>query len=191
MPTYAPVRRLAFAAAVLCLMGTRARSGELPTLQDEYRAKALFVYNVATFTEWPDAVLTDRSPVTVAVLGREAGRVIRATLEGRTVNGRPVVVRVHERARDVEPCHLVFVASDAAREQVDLLERLARKPVLTISEVPAATPHQPIVSLVVVGVRLAFDVDMDAAEVAGVRPHARLLSLAREVRGARTRAAVR
>lgn len=190
MPVRAPLARLTFAAAVVCLLATPVRSGELPTVQDEYRAKALFVYNVATFTDWPDSALIERAPLTVVVLGREAGRVMRATLEGRTVNGRPVVVHVHDRARDVEPCHLLFISSDAAGEQAGLLERLARKPVLTISEVPATTGHQPIVSLVV-GVRLVFDVDMEAAEAAGVRPHARLLSLAREVRGARTRAAVR
>jgi hypothetical protein len=167
---------VAGAAALLALVpGARAAEG-----LSEYRAKAAFIH---AFVEWPDGALAPAAPIEIAVLGRPAGEEVQAALAGLTSRRHPINVHVYDRAADIGPCHVLFVTVDGGDDLRAALRAFEHKAVLTIAEGSVALVPSPAITLFVADTRLAFTVDLDAADAHGVRPSANLLRLAQRVRG--------
>jgi len=151
---------------------------------DEYRVKALFVYNIARFVDWPSAAFADGgSPVVVCVLGVDPfGSALDDVLQGRTVQGRPVTIR---RSHDVDAaCHVVFIAFSEHKRVEDIIDRLRSAPVLSISEVDRFTERGGMIGLTMNGSYVRFDINASAAGRAKLAMSARLMALASSVRGA-------
>ncbi|WP_291982644.1 YfiR family protein [Luteitalea sp.] len=147
----------------------------------EYAVKAAFLYGVMKFVEWPAAGLPSGiAPLTVAVLGTDAGAKVKATLEGQVIGGRPIRVRVYTHPKDLEACHVLLIAEEAANGAHVALASVRGRPVLTVTE---ALTAGAVLNLDVQDTRIAFDADLDAARGQGLRLASNLLRLARKVRG--------
>ncbi len=168
--------------AAVVLLGRHATAAP----DQEYRLKAAFIQNLIAFVEWPDGVLgMDRGAIEVAVLGRAAGQQIQTALAGKSAKGRPITVRIYDRASDIAHCHVLFVTVEAEHDMRTALRAAEGKPILTISEVPTVVAPYAVISIVIDDAHLAFTANLDSADLAGVRPASTLLRLARDVRGRR------
>jgi hypothetical protein len=140
----------------------------------EYRVKAAYLFNFVKFVEWPQAARS--GPLTICVAGRDVlGDVLDRTVEGETVNGRPIVAR-----RILEPtpdCHVVFVPRGAAAQAY--LRPAQGAPVLTVGETPDFIENGGIVNFVLEGTNVRFEMNPAAADRVGIRISSRLLRLAR------------
>lgn len=172
-----------------CLLGVvmSLALGIFPAAQGgrpEYELKAAVVSKFPEFTEWPDAALTSRRTIDLCIVRPNPfGQTLADLLSGETLRGHAFVVRDLSDTNNLESCHVLFVSMRSAIDRRDLLERAKALPILTIGESSDFLEDGGIVNLRVVDGRVRFDVNLEAANRAGVRLSSQLLRLAQKIRG--------
>src|SRR5690348_11719567 len=113
----------------------------------EYSIKAGYILLFTRYVEWPaSAFATPTAPIVVCVLGDDPfGPVLDETMAGQLSQQRPLRVRRVTDAGAAEDCHVAFIGiqddqSPASEQTGQWLQTLAGRPVLTITETPAALP---------------------------------------------------
>ena len=101
-------------------------------------------------------------------------------MNGKTVNGRAIVVRELRDEEDARGCHMVFFdeASDGPRRS-GILRRVRDGAVLTVGETNKFLAEGGLVRLYVEGDRLRFQIDSVGVQLSGLKVSAQLLSLAK------------
>jgi hypothetical protein len=149
----------------------------------EYQLKAAFLYNFAKFVEWPTPAAGSRSPLVIVVFGRDPmGPALDQAVWGKTLNGRPFVVRHTNRVREVLPCHVLFVGADEVRRVREALQSVEGTGVLTMGESEDFLESGGTVRFVVENNKVRFVINLEAARRSGVRISSKLLSLAQVIR---------
>jgi hypothetical protein len=150
---------------------------------DEYRLKAAFVYRFPQFVEWPEATIRDARTLDLCVLQPNPfGSDLERLVDGESLNGRPLRVRVVAGVDALPGCHAVFTGARSEAAAV-VLKAVAGRPVLTVGETDRFLDEGGIIALKVVERRVRFEVNATNAQKAGLRIDAQLLSLAAAVRG--------
>lgn len=130
----------------LAIAGALMMTGRLPlvaatALSDapafgEYEIKAGFIYRFLSFVSWPEDTL-ENGTITIGILGRNPfGNAFRS-IEGSTVAGRVVKVRVFGHDADTEAlrsCRILFISSSLEKRQQDILKALGGSPTLTVGD---------------------------------------------------------
>src|SRR5919197_16397 len=77
----------------------------------EAKVKAAFVLNFARYVEWPESSFANsNTPVVIGVLGQEAlQRNLEETVQGKTVERRPVQVKRARNVSELLDCHVIFI----------------------------------------------------------------------------------
>ncbi len=148
----------------------------------ERRVKAAFLYKFLGYAEFPPGAFVDAaSPVTIGVIGADdlAAELARIA-GGRTVNNRPIAVRVLRESELGTPVHLLFVGGlDAGR--VGRTVRTATNAMLVVTECDGGLQQGSAINFRIVDERVRFDVALDAAERNGIKLSSRLLTVANRV----------
>lgn len=102
----------------------------------EYQLKAVLLYNLTQFVEWPSrAFETSESPFVVCVLGADPfGTVLDEAVRGERSNQRPIVIRRISRIEEAGDAQVVFFGAGRRREVADALESLRGRPVLSVGD---------------------------------------------------------
>jgi len=168
---------LAAFAAVVALAPATARPAESPTDRD---VKAAFLYHFTQYVEWPAAAFeSPESPVILGVLGDVAYlQLITASAGGKSVGGRPIVVREIRSPSGAVGCHVVFVGASQAAAVPAIVRAVGASPVLTVSDAPEFAKAGGAVGFVVKNGKVAFQVNVKAAGRAGLKVSSKLLRLA-------------
>lgn len=151
----------------------------------EYQIKAAFLYNFTKFVEWPPARFADAtSPIVLGLLGpTPLEGELEKIVAGRKVNGREIIIRMIKTSDEAKAAHVVFLGnsqetpSGAARLSDD---RAAG--VLTVGETAGFSERGGMIGFVLEGDKVRFEINLVAAERAGLRLNAQLLKLATLVR---------
>lgn len=177
------------AILVLCLFvatfGTNvAQAQDVSDVQ----VKAAFLYNFARFVEWPhDAFAGPGSPFIIGVIGNNHfARTLEQTVRGRLINGRPIFVKVLTADAGLKSCHILYVQSLSDRHMSAMLADAAGASVLTVGDSEHFAHIGGVINFFVQDSRVRFEINPDAADRAHLRISAKLLALARVVRGVGT-----
>lgn len=148
----------------------------------EYQVKAAFIYHFIKYVDWPADLAGNPPPtLTLCVLGRsDFGRAI-ASISGKTVRGRRVVVSYVRRLEDLPSCDLLFVSVSERGRLPQILAATRSHPVLTVSDIKHFAAAGGIIGFVPVGERVRFEINQRAALHANLRVSAQLLKLATAV----------
>lgn len=150
----------------------------------ENKLKAAIVSKFPQFVEWPAAALEGRATVDVCVVPPDPfGADLEELVAGETLADRKVTVRHVDRDADLAGCHLLVV-SGASGSRRPMLQRAGALPILTVGDDPKFLDEGGIIRLRLVGGRMRFDVNADAARRVGLRISSQLMQLAVTVRGA-------
>ena len=171
---------LVIALTVLFLPAGRAGAQEA----NEYEVKAAYLYNFARFVEWPDNVSLDpNGPLVIAILGRDPfGGEIDRFIQGKTVNGRRLVIKRFSSLEAYEQCHILFVSSSEKRNLPRILAAVGNSSVLTVSETDRFAQIGGIINFITIENSIRFEINQAAAERVGLKISYKLLSLGRVVR---------
>ncbi|WP_236860722.1 YfiR family protein [Candidatus Reidiella endopervernicosa] len=146
--------------------------------------KAVFIYNFAKFTRWPDHVLSDRDyPLTICTAGSDEMLDALARLAGRQVQGRQVVLQPIDHGENSPPCHLLYIATSERNSFPETIAQVNGDPVLTISELPGFARGGGVIELYREQGRIRFLVNLRVARERGLEISSRLLNLAEIVNG--------
>jgi hypothetical protein len=169
--------------SMLCLLFTTVGAFAVST-PSEYQVKAAFLYNFSRFVDWPSGSFAQSgSPFVIGVVGQDPfGSSLDKVTDGKTVDGRNIIIRRFRRVSDMEHCHILFI-SDSERERLPrILDRIENKATLTVSEIDGFIARGGMINFAVESKKVRFDINSDAAERARIRISAKLLQLARTVK---------
>jgi hypothetical protein len=148
----------------------------------EYHLKAAFLYNFAKFVEWPTVTPGEgEMPFRFGILGSNPfGSDLEEVLKGHQLRGRPLEIRVCRNAEEARACQLVFIGTKED-SSASALRALHGLPVLTVGESDRFKSEGGIITLVMEGDKVRFEINLEAARAAGLKIDAQLLRLARKV----------
>jgi len=174
-------RRIGTAVLLAALAGqvsvSAATSDTAPRL--EYQVKAGYLFNFLRFTEWPPQALPSGAPYRIGVV-EDPGtyNIIAETLRGKTVNDRAIEVVYLNSHEPVRGCHLVFVPRSAEATTLNLGSDSNRQNTLLVGESPDYALTDGMIGFVQRGHNIRFQVNLQAAQHAGLKLSGRLASLA-------------
>jgi len=150
----------------------------------EYEVKATYLYNFGRFVDWPPKVTQNQSgSFSICVLGQDPfGPALNATLSDETVAGKRVVAKRVPTPQDAVNCRVLFISSSEHARLKQILMTLADASVLTVSDLPQFTQRGGMVQFILEGNRVRFEVNLAAAEHAGLSLSSELLKVAMNVR---------
>ena len=171
----APAALIAAAALMLLPAGAPAQESF------EVDVKATFLYNFTKFVAWPSPVVPTE-PFRLCVVSDDAlRRSLEKTIEGESVDGRPLESRVPRTPEEARACHLLFVTQPESERDSRLLAAVRDMPVLTVSDSTDFARRGGGIEFVRENNRLRFDINVPGAERAGIKVSSRLLRVARRV----------
>ena len=145
----------------------------------EYQIKAAFLYNFAKFVEWPPDVSPETSsPIIIGVLGNnDFGDALEQTLHNKTINNRPVLLKVFRTVAEVTNCHVLFISTSEKSHLAKTLAALPATNLLTVGEMDEFISTGGMINFVIEDNKIHFEINNDAAVKAGLKISSKLLSL--------------
>lgn len=154
----------------------------------EYQVKAAFLYNFSKFVEWPQpSAEAAREPFVIGILGTDPfGDALEGIIQGKSANGRKLMIRKLRAAEDARTCQIVFISASESKRFRQELERMKGAGVLIVGEIPGLAEAGGMINFLVVENSVHFEINAEAAREAGLQISSRLLSLGRIVRSDRS-----
>ena len=149
----------------------------------EYQVKAAILYKFAVFVEWPaKAFSTETSPFAACVLGKDPfGPWLQQEMGEARVGTHPVEIRHFEQGEAAEGCHLVFIADSEKSRLEKILAPLRNTSALIVSDVSDISQFcrwGGMISLLMEGVKVRFQLNAKAIEQAGLKIDSKLKRVA-------------
>jgi len=167
---------------VLAIAGVTAAQGQEAEL--EYKVKAAFLYNFISFVEWPTNKLaaTDKEVLVGCLPDDPAAPILARALAGKVADGRQIRLVILTEGQEASGCHLLFLGRARAAQVDATLARVKKAPVLTVSEVDDFGQRGGMINFVRHERTFRFEVNLGAAESAGLRISSKLASMATVVK---------
>ncbi len=139
--------------------------------------KAAFVYNFAKFVEWQTPNQVNAADVKICVAGVDGDLAASmGGLEGKPVQSRTVSIRREPKVGDLDACQILLVGAGAR----PLAELSRGKPgLLTVSDMKGFAAAGGIIELFAEDGKMRFEINLGAAQRAGLRISSQLLKLAK------------
>ncbi|MEW6709708.1 MAG: YfiR family protein [Candidatus Riflebacteria bacterium] len=155
---------------------TRSHAAEVA---EESEIKAAFIFNFLKFVHWPE--LKDKHTLRLLTIGKSELNTKIRLIDGREANHRQIIVCDSEKATPDQECMAMVFGEIERKEAVEYLRTCEQKPILTIGESPDFARSGGIIGLKVVKGKVRFEINLTAAEKAGLKISSQLLKLAIEV----------
>ena len=107
----------------------------------EYQLKAVFLWRLAQFTQWPSNAFENAdTPIAICVLGENPfGDALDEAVRGETAHGRKLVVRHYRSVQETKACHILYIGGSAARQVKEIIAALRGRSILTVSDIEGFT----------------------------------------------------
>ena len=173
--------RLGLVLGLLVAAASRASAQSAPS--PEYQLKAVFLFNFAQFVEWPDAAFgAPTEPLVIGVLGQDPfGAYLDETVQGETINHRPLAVRRFRGVDEITTCHILFVNRPEPGQMQAILDSLQGRSVLTVSDGERFPSSGGMIGFVSEQSRIRLRINLEAAQAAKLTISSKLLRPARIV----------
>lgn len=165
---------------VLILLLTAARGHAQDSQPSESRLKAAFLFNFAKFVEWPpEAFAGKTAPLVIGVLGENPfGKDLEQTIQGKTVNDRPLQVKEYRSVAEATNCHILFICASEKKRLPEIFEALRGTAVLTVGETDRFIQAGGMINFVVEGNKIRFEIKDETARKVKLKISSKLLNLA-------------
>lgn len=176
------LRLIVVPVALACCLAS-ADDADPPT---EHQVKAAFLLHFARLVDWPNWPRADdpRAPFEVAVVGRDPfGAALEATIGTSQVQGRPIRIRRAASPAALErPPQILFVGEGDPEQARRALKLVGGQPVLTVGETSGFAERGGMIGFRLTDDgRVAFDVNLQQAQRAGLKVSSQVLRVARVV----------
>jgi hypothetical protein len=166
--------RLLAVAILMCTHGLAENTAQGPS---EIQVKAAFLYNFLKFVDWP--ATRNEGPIELCVLGKDPfGGALEREVEGKTVNGRRLVIRNIVEVSAGRSCHVLFLSAPEAGRISEIIKAIRGWNILTVSEIDRFCERGGIITFLMEGQRVRFQINPKMAASAGLKISSKLLQLA-------------
>lgn len=176
------IRVLSACLVLMVAIGTKAMAD---TQLSESKVKALYIYNLVRYTDWPPAVFSQtNSPIHLLIVGADSVAAdLRLAVAGKIVQGRPLEVETASGPPLKPSIHLLFLGESEKAEFKDWLAEADHRPILTVAENDSFLPIGGMVCFHMEEGKVKLAVNLKPVKQAGLSLSSRLLAVATEVRG--------
>lgn len=146
----------------------------------EYQLKAVFLFNFTQFVEWPTtAFSTNESEMVIGIMGENPfDTYLEELVSGEKINGHPVVIRYFQSIEEITTCHILFIKIEDANKQAQIVSRLKKRNIVTVSETPEFPTYGGMIRFFTMDNKIKFQVNLEASKEANVILRSKLLRLA-------------
>lgn len=151
---------------------------------NEYQVEAAYLFNFGKFVDWP-ADTTGKAPdsFVICVLGDDPfGTSLDRLRDSGRVKGRDLAAKRIVRVQDAAACQVLYISSSETSRLSKIISTLGNTSVLTVSDIPRFTERGGMIQFILEGGRVRFQVNVSAAENAGLVLRSELLKVAVSVR---------
>lgn len=150
---------------------------------EDYRVKAVFLYNFTQFVEWPPtAFQSSADSLIVGILGEDPfGKHLEEVIEGENSMDRPLVLRRFDTAEEVSGCHVLFINLPMREETFQILHDLQGSSVLTVSDQSGFLEAGGMIQLNSLDNKIHFQINPVASNAANLKISSKLLRVAEVV----------
>ncbi|MBU2955800.1 YfiR family protein [Marinobacter sp. F3R08] len=142
--------------------------------------KAAFLYNFTRLVTWPNLGKT-ASPLEICVYGADPFGGLLDPIRGRQSQGRNLTLRYSDVTSDLSGCDVLYIDQSLTRGLQSLLDLANERNILTVSDLPDFARKGGMIGYVKQGNVIRFEINLKAADEAGLIINSRLLELAVEV----------
>lgn len=144
----------------------------------EYAIKGTYLFKFGAFVEWPKTVFSSpESPLVIGILGEDPfGSDLDQSLKNQTVEGRQVVLVRLKRVEQARDVHILFIGYDTVQPRESILADLRGRSVLTVTD--KSGQHGGIITFLLRDNKVRFEIDLNAADQAGLKISSKLINLA-------------
>lgn len=177
------MRLTALSLAALVVAGVRTANGQAQE-RPEYEVKAIFLRLCTRHVVWPSQAFPEAgSPFVVGVLGKDPfGGMLEKAFAGKTVSDHKVVIRRYRRVEEINSCHLLFISQSEKGKLVQIFDRLGKASTLTVGDTANFLQRGGMINFWIENKLPRFEVDLEAAERAGLKISSDMLGQAKYVR---------
>ena len=141
--------------------------------------EAAYLYNFGKFVRWPAGTLQDPEPFTLCILGEDSfGETLDSLIANETLQGHRIVARRLSSVTAANNCQIVFFGQSEESRLIKDLAALQKRPILTISSLPAFLERGGMIQFLLQNNRVRFAVNLSAAEQTGLALSSELLKVA-------------
>jgi hypothetical protein len=150
------------------------------TATPEYQVKAVFLFNIAQFVEWPkDTIAEDTTAIIIGLLGKDPfGSYIDDTIKGEEVNGHPLIIERYTALNDIKNCHILFIHSALGPKLKSILKNLRGKNILTVSDATNFTKQGGMVGFIKQKTKITIQINLEGVKEENITISSKLLRLA-------------
>ena len=147
----------------------------------EYQHKAVYMLNFLKFVEFPQESFGDSSaPIVIGIVGTDPfGPVLQQVVEGKTAQGRNLVVRNYHAGEDMRHVNILFISASEKKRLPQILAGLQGSGVLTLADSDGFLEQGGMVLFQSNNGKARFAINLSAANLAKVKISSKLLSMAR------------
>lgn len=154
-----------------------AQAAEGRVVDREYYIKAAFLYHFSNFVDWPDTASSQKN-ITIGILGTDPFGEALATINGKMVKGRRIVLKKFRTLSDLEPCEILFISTSERGNLAKIMDAVKDWNALTVSDIDGFAKHWGTINFVPSGNKVRFELNVDAAKRRQLRVSSRLLRVA-------------
>ena len=158
----------------------RPAHAQQPAASSECEAKAVFLLNFLKYVEWPSSSDSDtNTPLRIGLVGKDRfGTALSSLVKSKTVDGRTVALEHCDDESVWRDCRLLFVSGSETRRIEKILVAVKDVPVLTVGETGDFLEKGGMIGLVMQDKTVRLEINLAAAEAAGLKISSRLLTVA-------------
>lgn len=148
----------------------------------EYDVKAAFLLNFVRFVDWSEQTRSRTgNELILGIAGEDPFGNALNLIRGVKVKNRTLVVKSSVNSNSLADCDILFISASEKDRLPSLMATLKELPILTVSEIEGFAQRGGIINFIIVGNKVHFEVNPDAAKHVGIHISAQLLKLARIV----------
>jgi hypothetical protein len=167
-------------AALVSVAGWKSPAHAQTGTQREYELKAGVLYHIIEYVQWPKMAQTNQpATIEIGLLGQIPFANALEVLNGKTLQGRKLVVKKLVDLQDVAKCQVVFIGASEKPRMPRIIEEVKNQPVLTVSEVEGFAEQGGIVNLLAGQNRIVMEINRATAGESKLSISSQLLKLAK------------
>ena len=152
----------------------------------EYDLKAVFLYHLAQFVDWPpEAYPATDTPLVIGVLGQDPfGKALDEIIQNEVVKNRKLIVQRYRRLEEIKLCHVLFISPSENSRLAEVFAGLQGRAILTVGDTDGFARRGGMVRFLTDKGKIKLRINLDTARAANLTISSKLLR-ASDVIGAR------
>jgi hypothetical protein len=134
---------------------------EAVSFAQTHKQYPLFVYSFTRYIQWPEAL--NQGDFEIYVLGETpVTEELNIMAQTKRVGDRPIRVTKVNAVSDIKKCHILFIPSSQSDKLPEVLQRVATKPILIMTEQAGLGSLGSCVNFITKDGKLAFELNQSA-----------------------------